>query len=239
MRYYARLNPAKVDEAFLNRDEVVRLSDVGAQLGFGLSVLHERGLVRDPSTLDANDGLPLLTWPFLDFLDSLELSRETVLELGAGNSTLWLQRRFARVRSLETNPEWQAAVSRRVAANVELCLIAPETLEAADVDYRDESFVLVDFAGRRTRFLANFLARYADRRPSAIVLDNADWYRNGAALLARHGYREIPFHGFKSGQSFVSCTSLFIDPVRFAATVKDPFFRPAFARRIANPWDQP
>lgn len=153
MRYYARLNPAKVDEAFLNREEVVRMSDVGAQLGFGLSVLHERGLVRDPSSLDAQDGLPLVTWPFLDFLDSLELSQETVLELGAGNSTLWLQRRFARVRSFETDPAWQAALSKRVAANVELCSIALASLEAAEVQYRDESFVLVDFAGRRTRFL--------------------------------------------------------------------------------------
>jgi hypothetical protein len=126
MRSYARLNPAKVDEAFLNRDEIVRLSDVA-----------------------------------------------------------------------------------------------------------------VDFAGRRTRFLVNFMARYRDRRPSAIVLDNADWYRNGANVLASHGYREIPFHGFKSGQSFVSCTSLFIDPVRFAPIVKAPFFRPAFARRFANAWDQP
>ena len=239
MRYYARLNPAKVDEAFLNRDEVVRLSDVGAQLGFGLSVLHERGLVRDPSTLDAEDCAPLLTWPFLDFLDSLELSRETVLELGAGNSTLWLQRRFARVRSLETNPQWQAALSARVSPNVELRLVTLDRLEAADIDYRDESFVVVDFAGRRTRFLANFMARAGERRPSAIVLDNADWYRNGANVLAAHGYREIPFHGFKSGQSFVSCTSLFIDPARFAPIVKDPFFRPAFARRFDNAWDKP
>src|SRR4051812_37401580 len=108
MRYYARLNPRKVDEAFLNREEVVQLSDVGALLGFGLSVLHERGLVRDANALDATDCFPLLTWPFLDFLDSLDLSQHTVLELGAGNSTLWLQRRFLRVRSFETNPEWHS-----------------------------------------------------------------------------------------------------------------------------------
>jgi hypothetical protein len=48
MRYYARLNPTKVDDAFLNREEILRLSDVGAQLGFGVSVLNERGILRDP-----------------------------------------------------------------------------------------------------------------------------------------------------------------------------------------------
>ena len=236
MRYYARLNPAKLDEAFLNREEVMRLSNVGAQLGFGLSVLHDRGLVRDPNALHAAGATPLLTWPFLDFLDSLDLSEQTLLELGAGNSTLWFQQRFARVRSFETNPEWYRALSQAVDANVELQLIEPETLETAGIDYQDETFVLVDFAGKRTRFLQHFLAQH---RPSAIVLDNADWYRNGAALLSRAGYLELPFHGFKSGQSFVSCTSLFIEPARFAPTVKQPFYRPAFSRRFTNPWDQP
>jgi hypothetical protein len=239
MRYYARLNPLKLDEAFLNREEVLRLSDVGAQLGFGLSVLHERGLVRDPNALSVENAVPLLTWPFLDFLDSLDLSQQALLELGCGNSTLWFQRRFARVRSFETNPEWQRLVSQAAGANVEVRLVELESLENAAVEYRDETFVLVDFAGRRTRFLQHFLARLTAQRPSAIVLDNADWYRNAAALLARAGYREIPFHGFKSGQSFVSCTSLFIEPSRFAPTLKEPFFRPAFSRRFENPWDQP
>lgn len=239
MRYYARLNPAKLDQAFLNREEVLRMTDAGAQLGFGISVLHERGLIRDSSGLDPQQPLPLLTWPFLDFLESLDLSRLSLLELGAGNSTLWFQRRFARVRSFETNPEWQQALACVIDPNVELQGIELEALENASVDYRDEDVVLVDFAGRRTRFLQHFLARCGERRPRAVVLDNADWYRNGAAALARHGYREIPFHGFKSGQSFLSCTSLFIDPPRFDLSAKQPFFQPAFARRVANAWDEP
>jgi hypothetical protein len=83
------------------------------------------------------------------------------------------------------------------------------------------------------------LAKLSQRRPSAVVLDNADWYRNGARVLTDYGYREIPFHGFKSGQSFVSCTSLFVDPDQALPAVKEPFFRPAFARRFENAWDLP
>lgn len=239
MRYYARLNPAKLDEAFLNRDEVLRLTDAGAQLGFGLSVLQERGLLYDGRAPNPEQPLPLLTWPFLDFLDSLELSGLELLELGAGNSTLWFQRRFGRVRSFETDPEWCRALSRWLAPNVELTSIELDALEHARIDYRGEAFLLVDFAGKRTRFLQHFLAQCAERRPSAIALDNADWYRNGAALLTRAGYLELPFHGFKSSQSFVSCTSLFIDPARFAPAIKQPFHQPAFARRFENAWDLP
>jgi hypothetical protein len=240
IRYYARLNPTKLDEAFLNREEVTRLSDVGAQLGFGLSVLHERGLVRhEPSTLTLDKPLPLLTWPFLDFLESLDVSDHTLLELGAGSSTLWFQRRFGRVRSLETDPAWYGALGRVVDSNVELSLVAVEQVETAGFDYRGETFLLVDFAGMRTRFLRHFLEKLDQRRPAAIVLDNSDWYRNGAALLSGSGYHEIPFHGFKSGQSFVSCTSLFVDPTSFKPLLKEPFFRPAFTRRFENAWDLP
>jgi hypothetical protein len=239
MRYYARLNPTKVDEALLNREEILRLSDVGAQLGFGLSVLNERGILRDPNHLDPEGAAPLLTWPFLDFLDSLDLSGQRLLELGAGGSTLWFQRRFAQVRYFETNPEWQQVLTPLLAPNTELSLLSLAQLEAAELDYRGEQFVLVDFAGRRTRFLERFLQRLGAQRPPAIALDNADWYRNGAAVLTRHGYQELPFYGFKSGQSFISCTSLFIDPESFAGVVKEPFFRPAFSRRFDNDWDQP
>jgi hypothetical protein len=82
MRYYARLNPTKVDDAFLNREEILRLSDVGSQLGFGVSVLNERGILRDPSRLDPRLATPLLTRPFIDFLESLDLSGQRLLELG-------------------------------------------------------------------------------------------------------------------------------------------------------------
>ena len=239
MRYYARLNPTRIEEAFLNREEVLRLSDVGAQLGFGLSVLNERGLLRDPNRLDPEHATPLLTWPFVDFLESLDLSGQRLLELGAGGSTLWFQHRFAQVRSFETSPEWQQALAPLLGPNAELTLIELAALEAAELEYRGEQFVLVDFAGRRTRFLRRFLARLGSQRPSAIVLDNSDWYRNGAALLTQNGYQELPFYGFKSGQSFISCTSLFVDPKGFAAILKRPFFRPAFSRRFDNDWDQP
>lgn len=239
IRYYARLNPNKVEESFLNREEVMRVSDVGAQLGFGISVLQERGLIRaDPNALDVRSPAPLLTWPFLDFMASLDLSHCSLLELGAGNSTLWFAQRFGRVRSLETDPEWLERLRDVVPLTVSLEAVELAALERGAVGYKDETFVLVDFAGRRTRFLERFLAQQ-ERLPPFVVLDNSDWYRNGAAALTRRRYREIPFHGMKSGQSFVSCTSLFLREGAELPKAKEPFHRPAFARRFDNSWDRP
>src|SRR4051812_18279760 len=240
IRYYARLNAAQAPKELLSREGVVKLNDFGAQLGFGVSVLQQREFFQGqsgvPPTPEAAQ--PLLTWPFLDFIDHLDLQQQSLIELGAGFSTVWLSKRFGKVRSFETNPEWHTAVARNIASNVELSLIPLEQLEQAQLEYREEEWLLVDFAGKRTAFLNHFLERVStSRKPAAIVLDNADWYRRGAQLLQQHGYLELPFYGFKSGQSWISCTSLFMDPARFAPAQKQPFFQPAFSREIHNSWD--
>lgn len=238
IRHYARLNAAQAPRELLNREGVVKLNDFGAQLGFGVSVLRERQFFQGesgvPPTPEAAQ--PLLTWPFLDFIDHLDLQRQSLLELGAGFSTLWLSKRFGRVRSFETDPDWHRSIARNVGSNVELSLVGLDELEEARFEYRAEDWLLVDFAGKRTAFLNRFLSR-AEPGPAAIVLDNADWYRRGAALLAQHGYLELPFYGFKSGQAWVSCTSLFIDRERFTPAQKAPFFAPAFSRDFDNAWD--
>jgi len=241
IRYYARLNPTQTPKHLLSREGVVKLSDFGAQLGFGVSVLRQREFFQGesgvPPTPEAAQ--PLLTWPFLDFIEHLDLQGQSLIELGAGFSTIWLSKRFGKVRSFETNAEWHSAVARNVASNVELSLVPLDELESAQLEYRGEDWLLVDFAGKRTAFLKHFLTRVsAPTRPAAIVLDNADWYRRGAQLLKQHGYLELPFYGFKSGQSWISCTSLFIEPARFAPVQKEPFFQPVFSREMHNSWDE-
>jgi len=240
IRYYARLNPAQAPKELLSREGILQLNDFGAQLGFGVSVLRQRQFFQGesgvPPTPEAAQ--PLLTWPFLDFIEHLDLRQQSLIELGAGFSTIWLSKRFGKVRSFETNPEWHAAVARNVATNVELSLVPLTQLESAELEYRGEGWLLVDFAGKRSAFLNQFLSQLTTaERPVAIVLDNADWYRRGAQLLQQHGYLEIPFYGFKSGQSWISCTSLFIDPSRFAPVQKGAFFQPAFSREMNNSWD--
>jgi hypothetical protein len=240
IRYYARLNAQSAPKELLNREGVIKLNDFGAQLGFGVSVLRERQFFQGesgvPPTPEAAQ--PILTWPFLDYLDHLDLCDQTLIELGAGYSTLWFSKRFAQVRSFESDPAWHASLSKLVTSNVELSLLPVEQMESASLEYREEAWLLVDFAGKRTAFLNRFLAKVSQpKRPSAIVLDNADWYRRGAELLRQHGYLEMPFHGFKSGQAWISCTSLFIDPARFSPTQKAGFFKPAFARDPQNDWD--
>jgi hypothetical protein len=241
IRHYGRLNAAQASKALLNRDGVVKLNDFGLQLGFGVSVFRHRHFFQGESGAAPTPEVaqPLLTWPFLDFIEHLSLEHESLLELGAGYSTLWLSRHFGRIRSYETDPAWHGAISKAVASNVDLSLIALADLEQARLEPGDETWLLVDFAGRRTAFLHAFLQRVTgERRPKAVILDNGDWYRNAARKLLQEGYLELPFYGFKSGQPWISCTSLFIDPARFAPRQKQPFYAPEFSRLIENTWDE-
>jgi hypothetical protein len=239
--YYAQLDAEKTDPNVLNRREILRLNSLGAQVGFAFSVLEDRGLFRageEEAALDPKTAVPILTWPFLDYLDHLDVRGETLVELGAGQSTLWFAQRFGKIRSFETNPEWRSAVSKLAGDNVDISLIGRDELETASFEYRGEGWMLVDFAGKRTKFLHHFFAADSQQsKPAAVILDNSDAFRRGAAILQQRGYWEIPFFGFKSGQSWISCTSLFVDPPRFRALAKEPFCQPAYSRTMANAWD--
>ena len=239
VHYLVALDPAKTDPRNLNSSDVLRQSDRAAQLGFAYSALEARGFFRSGVAPEFDlKRPPLLTWPFLDFVDSLDLQQRSLVELGSGSSTAWFAKRFRTVRSFETNPAWHGAVSAQVGASAQVILLDPGQLEAAEISYGGEDWLVVDFAGKRTRFLQNFFSRTpASQRPSAVVLDNSDWYRNGAAILAECRYVEIPFYGFKSTQHWISCTSVFIDPERFQDVPKAPFFQPEFSRSTVNAWD--
>lgn len=215
----------------------IHLTAAGKLIGVALSVLETQGYFERGGLEFGVTPRPLLTLPFLDFLRTLDLSAATIAELGAGQSTLFFQNVFKSVRSYETDATWLEQLRPRVADNVTLTSATTEQLEALDFDLPETDWLLVDFAGKRTRFLHNLVSlRAAERLPKFIVLDNAEWYRRGASILAAHGYQEIPFVGLKSFQAFVSVTSVFIKPGAALMPSRTPFEVP-YARVVDNIWD--
>jgi len=59
--------------------------------------------------------IPFYSYPALEFFDHMDLKTATVLEFGAGMSTIWWAKRAQRVVSLETNPEWFAKLKDKIA----------------------------------------------------------------------------------------------------------------------------
>lgn len=58
--------------------------------------------------IDPENGLvePWLTWPFMDWVKTLDLSEKRILEFGAGRSTAWWRKKSKWVDSVESNTEW-------------------------------------------------------------------------------------------------------------------------------------
>jgi hypothetical protein len=204
---------------------------------FLLKEMRDRGFFGESNLSQVIDGksqLPLLTWSLLDFLSTRKLENQSLIELGSGNSTFWFAKRFKNVRSYESNEKWFQQLQNTVPENVQLNLIELQNLESAQVDLGSADWLLIDFAGKRTKFIFSMLQ--LGIQPSHVILDNADWYRNGAKLLIDSGYTEIPFFGFKSGQNWISCTSIFTKGLP-ASLAEGNFNVPENSKFLRNSWD--
>lgn len=239
---FVRINSENIssDQFFTLRNSGLLLDLDSAQLRslFLNKEASDRGFFCDNDLQQVSDGkiqLPLLTWSFLDYIATRQLGDQRLIELGSGNSTIWFGKKFQHVSSYETDSKWATEVSKFLPKNVEMKLIDLPLLESAEINLSSADWLLIDFAGNRTKFIFSMLKK--GFKPGYVILDNAEWYRNGAALLTAEGYTEIPFFGFKSGQTWVSCTSIFL-----SGNSKIPeqgvFSIPRNARAIKNDWDQ-
>jgi len=180
--------------------------------------------------------LPLLTYPFIDYILTAELESRELTELGSGNSTILFSTLFKRVTSYETEEEWVNQASRKVGKNTNIIHITRESIENADFDIENIDCLLIDFAGKRTKFISSYLKKTQTAAP-VIFLDNSDLYRIGVNLLHEAGYKEIPFYGLKSGQSWISCTSVFVNDID-RALVNRKFVSNSYTKNgYKNSWD--
>jgi len=165
--------------------------------------------------------MPKYTFPLIEWLDQLDLSRDTVLEFGAGMSTLFWAARARRVVALENNVEWLSSVRAAAGSNVE---IVDASLGLPMSSWRqgahnmgdalkDQSLfdiIVVDGAGNRFLMAKEAVKRLAP--DGIIILDNTMWYPKTATWLRRR-MLQIDFHGLKPTQLHADTTSVFFNRV--------------------------
>lgn len=161
--------------------------------------------------------LPWYTFPAIDFLVPADFSTSRVLEIGAGQSTLWWAVRSREVISLEGDQDWLAYVAAHLPSNAHVILAlgqASHVLERVagqfDVIVID-GLVRQDYAAQVLPFL----------KPGGIVIvDNSEGYWGGDATgtypIIEHFYQaglmRVDFYGFAPGVFSRTCTSIFFDP---------------------------
>jgi ubiquinone/menaquinone biosynthesis C-methylase UbiE len=145
----------------------------------------------------------------------------SILELGAGRSTVWFVQRVGRVVSFEDNGFWVERTRERLEelglGNVELVELPVEKLPEALATLPESSFdlVVLDFleAPAVTRIDALKPAMNRVKPGGYLLLDDSDRSGYAAAYELLAGWRERRFTGVKDEWPEACETSIFCRPI--------------------------
>lgn len=165
--------------------------------------------------------LPWITYPAIEFLDTLDFSDCHIFEYGSGASTLFWANRAMTVTSVEKNPKWFELVQGQTPKNASIFL-KPKDLEYAEfIKSQNKKFdvVVVDGAVRYP-CIQTAIPYLTDR--GILILDNSDWYPESCRFLRSQGFVELDFSGFPPLNAFTSTTSIFFkNPFLFTRKKKE------------------
>ena len=188
---------------------------------------HFRSSLRRAAVSKSGDPLPWYTYPCIDFLAHRPWDGASVLEFGAGQSTLWWARRARRVVALEGDPGWAARLRRRISGNVELHLVAMdgpracvESVERALADGSGGPFDVVVIDGLWRAEMIGIAARVVSPH-GIIVCDDAEGYGFHEGFLGRDFLR-VDFFGHAPGVILPHCTSICFRPHAVAFSAAHP-----------------
>jgi hypothetical protein len=198
-----------------NPNDIIALNisnDTGGNIYLQRKFLQMASILNilDLKGMKDSDHMPMLSVPFLDWLNAYDFSEYTLVEFGSGYSTNYFATRFKNVISFETNQEWFNEIGKIKLPNVDLRMmsIGDAVFGNYDIAIDDKTIVLVDSEGGiRDRIVTSLLEKHS---PSIIFLDNSEWFPNSCQEIQDNGYMEIPFWGIRFEEYYDKCTSVFI-----------------------------
>ncbi len=154
--------------------------------------------------------IPLYTYPAIEYIDQFDFTKKTIFEFGSGASTLYWMKRAKWVYSAENNNDWFERIQGQLDSNVTMKL-AQEDEFPQSIKTFDKKFDVIVIDGFGYRYDCAKLALQYLNKGGMIILDNADWHYNTAALLKNAGLLQVDMTGFKPTEHHTSTTSIFFD----------------------------
>lgn len=179
---------------------------------FSVRTGHLRSTLVGRSVDAAGEPVPSYSYPALDLLGSKDFAGRSVLEWGAGQSTLWWAARASHVTAFENDARWYRYLDQQIPGNVVLHLQPYREGSAAHLVEGQRFDVVVVDGWARHRCTEESIPLVAD--DGVIIFDNSDEDRNqdwnGALdLLREEGFQRVDFYGFAPGVVQPQCTSFF------------------------------
>jgi len=152
--------------------------------------------------------IPWYTYPFIDYISDVDVSKWKIIEFGSGQSTLFWAPRVASILAYESSTDWLEKMRKSSPPNVELRLFEgePTLQELAGLDFVPD-LVVVD--GPKRGACAEKSIEAFGLRP-IYILENSDWFPKAAAAMRKAGLVEIRFKGFGPINGYAWATSLLV-----------------------------
>ena len=203
-------------------------------LGFRVSV------ETDLPQLGNGEPIPMWSYSIIEYLMGIDLRGMDCLELGGGQSTLFLAKRCKSVTVLENNHEWISRLVARNTPGVSAQFTAPGSMpQAMAALNRKFQFISIDPSENRYACAKAAMPLLSD--DGFIVLDNSEWYANTAAFLRSANLIQVDFHDFRPVHHYRTTTSLFMRPNFRPKPLGAALPLTPIGGRVVdvNNWDQP
>jgi len=165
--------------------------------------------IEEHRPLDAQkQPIPWFTYPCLEYLSRIDVSKFSIFEYGIGESTSYWSQRATMVHGVEHSEDWFLQIQNRGLSNVCLSHETAKTLYCKAILKNSCSYDIVVIDGIYRESCID--SAVAALNPSGfIILDNSDWYHVAAEKLRARGFLEVSFSGFGPVNDYTWSTSIF------------------------------
>jgi hypothetical protein len=168
--------------------------------------------------------IPWLTYPAIDFLDTIIKSDWKVFEWGSGYSTLWWAKKIHHVYAVENNTEWYKEVKLQLPTNATI-VNSPSENEFVNAinTYEDGYFNAIVIDGEfRNKCAKNCVPKL--KQNGIIIFDNTDGidFDESMLFLNSLGFFRLDFWGLIPSYMYKNCTSIFFRSVNIFRDLPPP-----------------
>ena len=153
--------------------------------------------------------IPWYTFPAIEFLNSLDLSKSRVFEYGCGNSSIFWAERACEVVAVENDLEWLKIMRNMKVLGLTVMEALDRQMYINAPAIAGGNFDVVIIDGRFRRSCAEIACKVI-KKEGIIIFDNADWYPDACNDLRQQGWFQIDFSGLGPINSYAWTTAVFL-----------------------------
>lgn len=194
--------------------------------GYGL----ERSMLSGTSIDIEGEPIPWFTYPAIEYLKQLDLSRKRIFEYGSGNSTIYWSRVSKSIVAVEDNRSWFKIVNNNRIKNLILLLKEDKKSYCESLLAEKGKFDIIVIDGKY-RDICSSIALKKLKSTGFIILDDSERvnkypdYQLAVNTLKKANLIQIDFCGFNPINDYTKSTSFFLKR-KYNFRAKKQYYQP-------------